>query len=261
MHFVELTVFEQLGDRCSLIHRIDPRAKLIVTIIFIVAVMSLGKYEIAALLPFFLFPVCVGIIAELPFFFLLKRTALLSVFALMVGLFNPLLDQHIYVIGGLQISAGWLSFASILIRFVLTAVAALMLIATTGMIPLCRGLQAMKLPRIFILQLLFLYRYIFVLGDEAIRLLSARDGRSFNHRGKGIRTYGQLISSLLIRSISRAERIYTAMKSRGFNGEIRTRHQLHWQLKDTMFLIICLGLFSLFRLVNIPTFFGNLFYE
>jgi cobalt/nickel transport system permease protein len=51
----------------------------------------------------------------------------------MIGIFNPLIDRDILIsLEGIDISGGWVSFVSILIRFVLTVGAALTLIAVTG---------------------------------------------------------------------------------------------------------------------------------
>ena len=72
------------------------------------------------------------------------------------------------------IGCGWISFASILLRFTLTVTAALTLIATTSFTGICMALEKMGCPRVFALQLLFLYRYLFVLVDEASRLIRAR---------------------------------------------------------------------------------------
>ena len=77
-------------------------------------------------------------------------------------------------------------------------------------------------------QLLLLYRYIFVLGDEARRMAQARRLRSFGRRGMGWRVYGQMLGQLLLRTFARAQRIYLAMKARGFDGNVRIARRLHF---------------------------------
>ena len=58
--------------------------------------------------------------------------------------------------------------------------AALILIALTGFNAVCRALTRLGVPRLFVVQLLLFYRYIFVLVDEAERMEMARSLRSFD---------------------------------------------------------------------------------
>jgi cobalt/nickel transport system permease protein len=81
----------------------------------------------------------------------------------------------------------------------------------------------------------FMYRYLFVLVDEAMRLQTAREARSVG-TGRNVvwraRVLGGMIGSLFIRSYERSERIYAAMLARGFAGEVRTLTELTWQRHD-----------------------------
>jgi cobalt/nickel transport system permease protein len=160
-------------------------------------------------------------VGEIPVRFILKEVLLVSPFAIMIGIFNPLLDTAtIAVIFGIPISAGAVSFLSILLKFALTVSAALLLIATTSFPGVCHALRRLGLPSLFVSQLLFLYRYLFVLMEEAMRITRAREVRSVGSRGAGIRVVVRLIGILFIRTMDRAERIYQAMLSRGFQGDI-----------------------------------------
>jgi cobalt/nickel transport system permease protein len=125
------------------------------------------------------------------------------------------------VIGPLVVTGGWLSFASILLRFVLTVAAALALVACTGMYRLGAGLEQLGVPRVFVMQLLFLYRYLFVVADEGLKMKRGVELRSCGAGALRLRVYGSLIGHLLLRSVDRAERVYRAMVARGFDGEIR----------------------------------------
>ena len=80
---------------------------------------------------------------------------------------------------GIHVSGGWVSFFSILLKFFLTMCSALLLISTTSFPGICHALRKLGIPEIFISQLLFLYRYIFVLVEETLRMVRARDLRSF----------------------------------------------------------------------------------
>lgn len=243
----------------STIHRLDPRAKVLVTLAFIVSVMSFGRYELAALVPFFIFPVVMVSLGDLPPLYIIKKIALLCPFVLMVGVFNPAFDRAVLVhLGPIGISGGWISFASIIVRSVLTVSVALILVGVTGFSAVCLALERMGMPTAFAVQLIFLYRYIFILTDEGARMARAREMRSFGVKGLDIKTHGSLLGHFLLRTWSRAERIHMAMLSRGFTGEFHTRNEFRFGMRETLFLCGWLSVFAFFRFNNISYLLGSL---
>lgn len=241
------------------VHRVDPRAKVITTGVFIVCVVSYGKYDLLGLLPFAIFPVVMATEGGLPLGFLGKLLLVASPFALVMGAFNPLFDQEVVAhVGSVPVSGGWVSYASILLRFLLTVAAALVLTATTSFTGVCLALEKLKVPDVLVTQLLLLFRYIFVLGDEATRMGQARRLRSFGRRGMGWRVHGQMLGQLLLRTFARAQRIYLAMKCRGFDGEIRVARRLHFGAADLVFTLAWSAAFIVFRLVDLPLAVGRL---
>jgi cobalt/nickel transport system permease protein len=234
-------------------HRLDPRIKLVTTMLFIIAVVSFDKYTILPLIPFFIYPVIMISGGGLPAGYLIKKIFQVSPFAILIGIFNPFLDREIIShIGTIGFSGGWISFISILIRFVLTISAALILISLTGFNAVCMALSRLGVPAPFVVQLLFFFRYIFVLVDEAGRMEMARAARAFNSRARPFRVFISVIGHLLLRSFDRAERVYIAMRCRGFDGDIRLVRRIKAGWKDFGFLAIWLLLFVLFRFENIP---------
>jgi len=258
----DLLVFkrlDQLAMSDSAVHRLDPRSKVLVTLAFIVSVMSFGKYELAALAPFFIFPVLLVSLGALPPLYIIKKILLLCPFVLMVGIFNPVFDRTVLVqLGPIGISGGWISFASIIVRSTLTVSMALILVAVTGFPAVCLALERMGMPNAFAVQLIFLYRYIFVLSDEGARMARAREMRSFGDGGLGMKTYASLLGHFLLRTWTRAERIHMAMLSRGFSGEFNTRNEFRFGIRETLFLIGWLTVFALFRFTNISQLCGLL---
>ena len=116
--FVEIGLMDQLSEQDTPIHRLDPRAKIISTILFVIAVVSFDRYEISGLLPFLLYPIVLTSLAEIPWSFLLRRILLVAPFAFFLGMFNPFIDrQPMLVLGGVFLSGGWISFFSLLLRF------------------------------------------------------------------------------------------------------------------------------------------------
>lgn len=239
--------------------RLDARAKAVVTIAFIVAVISFPRHEVFALTPFFLYPIVLLALGGIPSGLILRKLLVVAPFALLIGLFNPLLDrQPVPLPGGHVVAAGWLSFVSILVRFVLTVSAALALVACTGLYRLCAGLKQMGLPRVFAVQLLFLYRYFFVIADEALRMRRGLEVRSGDGRAPSLSVYGSLIGHLLLRSLDRAQRIYSAMLARGFDGEIRALQAARWRLRDVLFSFGWIAFFFVARRWNLAELVGGL---
>jgi cobalt/nickel transport system permease protein len=124
-----------------------------------------------------------------------------------------------------------------MLKFILTVSTALLLIATTSFPAVCHGLRQLGLPSLFISQLLFLYRYIFVLMEETMRIVRARNMRSFGERGKGIKIFVRVMGTLFFRTMERAERVYNAMLSRGFQGDMPTLKRFHIKTGDVVFTL------------------------
>jgi cobalt/nickel transport system permease protein len=255
----ELGKLDLLAEKNTLVHRLDPRAKLLSTLYFIVCVVSFNKYEISGLLPFFIFPAILIGLADLPFTYLLRKLVIVSPFVLLIGIFNPFLDREVLMqIGSVQVSGGMVSFLSIILRFILTIGACLILIATTGFTAICMSIERLGAPRIFAVLLLMLYRYIFVLIEESVRMIRAYSLRSFSQRKIRFTIFRQLLGNLLLRTIDRAQRIHTAMLSRAFTGDIRISRQFSFQKAEYFYLTGIIILLSFFRFFNISEILGKL---
>lgn len=150
-----------------------------------------------------------------------------------------------------------MSFASILFRFFLTVSAALVLISTSGFDAVCLALERLRLPRVFTVQLMLLYRYIFVLLEEASRMWRAWTLRSGLRRKMPFRVFRGVAGQLLLRSVDRAQRIHLAMVSRGFTGEIHSVRRLQFGYADTLFVVVWTAYFVLCRAYNLPAWLGQ----
>lgn len=248
------------GD--TAIHRLDPRAKVLVTLAFVMTVVSFEKYELSAIFPFFIFPAVIIALADLPAGYIARKVAMLCPFAAIVALFNPLFDRGTMVaFGPLNISGGWISFASVLIKSALTISAAFILICVTGFPAICRAMEKLGMPRAFAVQLLFLYRYIFVLTEEGSRVSRARELRSNGKSGMGMKSFAPLLSHLLLRTWLRAERVHMAMLARGFEGNFNTCHQFTFGKRETAFLLCWSAFFMFLRWENLSLLAGSLVTE
>ncbi len=124
---------------------------------------------------------------------------------------------------------GLIRFLTILARSWLAVQAAILMTATTRFPDLLWALGALRFPRPLVSTIGFMYRYLFVLVDEALRMLRARAARSAHVQGSSRpsvafqgRVAGMMVGSLFLRALERSERVYAAMLSRGYDGHMRT---------------------------------------
>ena len=174
-------------------------------------------------------------LAKIKLSFILKRSVIALPFALaaVTILFtlpgSPLAQ---ITIGPWQLTisdTGLIRFLSILVRSWLSVQSAILLTATTTFPDLAHGLRHLRLPQILIAIFSFMYRYLFVLVEEAERLIRARAARSALPSGStppplrwraGVA--GNMVGQLFLRSYERSERVYQAMLARGFQGHFLT---------------------------------------
>lgn len=257
--YFNIGYLDTLAYKNTFIHRLDPRVKLITIIVFVFMVVSFPKYELSKLIPFFIFPVFMASIGEIPIGFIIKKLLVVSPFAFFVAIFNPFFDTAVmYNLYGIEISGGWVSCISIMIRFMLTISSALILVATTSFPRVCRALERLHIPKIFVVQIFFLYRYLFVLAEETMRMIRAINMRTFGRGKYGIKIFVSTIGLLLMKTVERSERIYHSMCSRGFSGEIRLIKRDKIGFTDIVFAVISITVFIILRRYNIVKMLGEL---
>jgi cobalt/nickel transport system permease protein len=228
-------LLDQYQDGHSLIHRLDPRIKLIVTVAFILAVTTVPHGAWWSLLLLFLAEGLVIIISTVSPKLVLKRSAVAIPFALVAAtlLFTvqgqPIISLKLGLWNTAITDRGAIAFASILTKAWLAVLMATVLSATTTFPDLLYAMRGLRIPGVIVSIVSFMYRYIFVVADEALRSHRAREARSAEP-GRRIgrrliwraKVLGGMIGALFLRSYERSERIYAAMLSRGFDGRIRT---------------------------------------
>jgi cobalt/nickel transport system permease protein len=225
----------------SVIHQLDSRVKFLVTLAFTVMVLSLSRTSVSILTCCAVGPFAVLVLAKIPLRFAFKQILLVSPFVLILALSCPLYDKSLLIVSFgplvLQISAGWMRCFAILGKFVVTMLALIALVSTTRFGDLLAGLGRLGVPKLLIIQLGLLYRYIFVLIDRAGRILRARAGRKRRNLGlkPELKIAAAMIGSLLIRSIETAEHINIAMHGRGFDGNWRSLSELKIHRRDIWF--------------------------
>jgi cobalt/nickel transport system permease protein len=248
---------DQLAARDTAAARLDPRVKLVATVALVAVAASFGRLELGRLVPLVALLLVAVPACDVPWRPLLLRLAVASPFALGVAAFEPFLDRRPALsLGGVPVTAGEIAFAVILTKFALSLGSALLLVATTGFDLICAALGRLGVPRVVVAQLSLTYRYLFVLGGEAGRMVRAHAMRAPARRRPTARTAGTLLGHLLVRALDRAERIHRAMLARGFDGRFPVRRP--WRLRgaDLAFALGALGLLAAVRLVDVTALLG-----
>ena len=228
----------------SPIHGLDSRIKFLAVFVFTAIVISLPRDSFSILVCYAVGPFTILVLGRIPLKFAFKQILLVSPFILILALSCPLYDKTpLSVTFGpftWQTTLGWMRGFVIFGKFIVTMLALIGLISTTRFADLLYGLQKLKVPKPLIIQLGFLYRYIFVLIDKAHHILQARNARRLRNLGlkTELKTAASMVGSLFLRSVDTAERINIAMRGRGFDGNWRTISNLRIRRCDLFFLII-----------------------
>lgn len=212
----------------------EARVKVIFTLAFILF-LSLTPFNAwSAYLLFLAFSLSTALLSRLGIGFVLKRALLALPFvlaALPLVFFGPPPRITLPVFQGLQVAyspEGLARFASIAVKSWISVQAAILLAATTRFPDLLIALQQMRVPKLFIAIIGLMWRYLFVISEEVTRMLRARASRSATMPGARAggnlfwraRVTGGMAGSLFLRSLERSDRVYAAMISRGYNGEL-----------------------------------------
>lgn len=221
----------------SLAHRLDARIKLVLVVAFILttALTPNGAWPVYVLLAALAF--AAELLSELGMGFFLKR-ALLAVPFVLAAL--PVLvtvpgAPLAHLPFGLTISAAGVNrFVSVALKSWISVQMAILLAATTTFPDILMAMRSLRLPRLLVAIIGLMWRYLFVMVDEAFRLIRARQARSGEAAAGGkqggsliwrARVTGGMAGNLFLRSLERSDRIYNAMLARGYDGEVRTLPQ------------------------------------
>ena len=245
----DLYVLESLSDGATLIHKLHPGAKLVSTLVFIIMVVSTGRYDVLGAIPYFLYTALVMSLAELPVSLLHRRFLIALPFCAFAAITNLiLLRETAFVFGGVAFSLGFISMLAILLRTYLCVMAVFILIATTPFTALTKELRRLHTPKIMVTLIEMIYRYIGVLIDEAGSMYTAYKLRSVQTKGLAMKDMGSFVGQLALRSFDRGERIYAAMICRGYGRDIPDGERLRMTAPDVICTIILIAIFVLLRI-------------
>lgn len=252
-------IFDRYRSGISLIHQLDPRVKVVITVLFILSNVLLPDGAWLAFVFSWGIILLITNLASLGNLYVITRGFIALPFALAaLSAVFAIPGQPIFAveIGSWQLvgtDAGLLRFVSVIIRSWLSVQMAILLTATTQFPDLMHALRHLRVPPPLVAVISFMYRYLFVLTNEVIRMLRARESRSATKQGDYKTTFswrarvaGNMAGQLFLRSYDRSERIYSAMLARGYQGQLLTLNPhemkpLDWSIGSfTIILLVSL---------------------
>ena len=226
------------GDPASRIHRLDPRAKIVGLAGITVVAVSTAASAVFAVCAVALTATAAA--ARIPPLTVWARVRVVRPVVVFVAAFVPFVRGGPSVdVGPLALSeAGLTTFALVTVKASIGAVGAVLLAATTSFPDLLHGLERLRAPRLLVVIAAFMYRYAFVIADEARRMRAALAARAYRPRHLGdVAALGRLVTGLFLRSYERGERVYLAMLARGYAGAMPRYGVLRFGRADALFLI------------------------
>jgi cobalt/nickel transport system permease protein len=231
------------GD--SLLHQLDPRAKILCVFLFsiIVAVCQRSTVLVLALI----LSLCLAFAARVTGWRLAKRLIPVNLFIIFLWAFLPftVAGDPVFTAGPLTATKQGLWYAvRITLKSNAIVIALVSLITSTSILTLGHALHEMKVPQKIIHLFFFTYRYIFVIYREYVRLVEAMKVRGFQPRTNlhTYKTFAYMVGMLLVRSSERAERVHNAMVCRGFSGKFYSFSEFTLKRSDLLWvglMVVC----------------------
>ena len=231
---------EEFAQGHSLLHRLDPRVKLLATFFWSCMVATSGNLSLPA------WALGCGLalmaMAGLPLGRLCARLTFVNLFIVLLWLTLPfsLPGEQLYSLGPLYASReGVLLALRITLKCNAILLAATALLGTSTVFTLVHGLRRLALPEKLVQLFFFTFRYFQILHAECLRQREAMRARCF---APGVnlhsyKSYAQLMGALLVRSLDRAERVREAMLCRGYSGKLPFFDHVAIQRQDIIFSI------------------------
>lgn len=246
-------IFEKYNYGDNLIYRLDPRTKLIFSLVFLILMVLTPIKEIERFGFYLALILTIIFIARISPACIFKRSIIVLPFVLVVaGLAVFFTEGRVFkeidfALFKLRLTyEGITILLNVLVKSWLSVVTLTTIMLTTSFEDLLRGMELLKAPQIIVVMMSFMYRYIFVLIDEAYHLMQARNVRYFGGRCLAqVPVLGNMAGTLFVRTYERAERIYAAMAVRGFTGRMRSINVLKFSFTDFLFLMVTFTLLGL----------------
>ncbi len=228
----------------SVLHRTDPRIRLVVAVLFSCTVAVC--FDFSALLTALGAALILVLLARLNPVKLLKRLFLVNGFVLMLWLFLPWTysGDAIFSIRGLDITRQGVMLATVLtIKCNVIILLLITMVSTMSFVTMGHALHRLRIPDKFVALFVLTYRYIFVIEQEYQRIIRALKIRGFIPRTNlhTYKTYAYIVGMLFVLATERAERVYFAMRCRGYSGRFYSLSELRSSPGSMVFLLVMIA--------------------
>lgn len=231
---------------------IHPVAHILVTILYILYVVSFSKYDIWGLMGMILYLMAAVLFYNISIRGIFFRIWPVLFLVSMVGIANPFVDRAVYLqTDFLTITFGMISMVTLMLKGIFSVFASYILVTTTGIEQICYGLCCLHMPKELVTIFILMERYLIVLLKETERMSQAYKLRSYGQKGIHIKAWGSFVGQLLLRSIERAELVYESMLLRGYNGEFINSQGGKNIKKSIIYIIFWSIIFTFLRTVPI----------
>jgi cobalt/nickel transport system permease protein len=207
-------------DADSPLHRLPPQCKVAATALFVIAVVATPREAWWAFVADLALLVGLASLGRVPLGVVARRLVLEAPFLAFAVLLPFVAAGRRVDVGPLSLSESGLWGAwNILAKGTLGAFAAILLVSTTELASILRGLERLRVPRAFTTVAGFMVRYADVVSGEMSRMSVARQSRGHDPRWLWqARAVASSAGALFVRSYERGERVYLAMVARGYDG-------------------------------------------
>ena len=245
---MELHAIDREAGADGWMQAIHPVSKLLVTLVYLVVLLSYDKYALSGVLLMGVYLVVLFLMGGVSVRMMGRRLWPLLILVCLIGAANPFLDHHpLFSVDGLTVTGGMVSMLTLMLKGVFSMSAAYLLGVTTTMDDICHALRILHVPAILVTILMLVYSYLMLLLKETSRLRAAYSMRAPGQRGVNIQVWGSMVGQLLLRSIEKAEVVYDSMQLRGFQGEFSMRSPRSTKTSDVLYALIWILLFIVIR--------------
>ncbi len=250
---VTINSIEQESWKDSIIHNLDGRIKLILTVLIIVYAVYTTDLLVLLLLEIYL--LILLLFSKVSIGYFAKRVLLILPFGGFIAVFQPFIKPGLILYTlplGLTISYEGIIFGILLISRLIVCLSAVVLLSSiTPLDTIVNSMRKLGFPKEMSMILSMTVRYLFVFFDELDTIRNAQKSRSFDIWNKKtsylwrIKQIGYTIMMLFLNSFEKGERVYYSMLSRGYIGEA-TSYRKETPIRNFDYIMIALTLIVIF---------------
>ncbi|MCL4536675.1 MAG: cobalt ECF transporter T component CbiQ [Nitrospirae bacterium] len=244
-----MELFSEYFKKDHILSRIDARVKLLVALTILIMVLSYKGFVLPALVTLFCLFLCITMKVPLRVFMLRFSE---PVFIASIILFLKLFFSGKDVLFSISLPASHFSLFTLTgykdglmdgLMIAIRILGAVSIVAVMGLstpfTEFIAGLSWLRVPKGFIEVLMFAYRYIFVLFEDAMVIYNAQKNRlGYSNIRRGLGSFSALTGSLILKAFEHSHNITTAMIQRGYDGNMPMLKHKPFKLSEVVVSVL-----------------------